>query len=144
MKYDDLKRVGPGKPLGYLPLGEVGDQDEARRMLEGRGLKVLVLNQMESGVYGGAMVAYDRAALAHLLKSRSQVLRRSKWPTEPDEFVMHHMRHHAPFKTELFDLIADAYDDRDNPYRRDSKAPMRVAMRHVKFGLLKACYSHLF
>lgn len=141
---NDLLHVGPSKPLGYLPLGEVRDPEGVRGHLEKKGLQVIVLNQADSHVAGGAMVAYDKKALGKLLSSRKDVLLKNKWPVTPDEFVLYTMIHTAPFKTEMFDVIADAYADFNNPYRRDSKTPIKVATRYLRFGLLKANYSPLF
>lgn len=141
---NDLERVGPHKPLGYLPLDTVKDPDGTRRALESRGMSVIVLNQVKSNVASGAMVAYDPKALGRLLKSRRSLLAKSKWPEDPDEFARFHMNHPVPFRTDLFDLIADAYGDYDSPMRKDSKSPMKVASRYMSFGLLKSFHSPLF
>ena len=135
--------VGPHKQLGYLPLEEAGNPSDIKRQLESRGIRVLELTQSESNVYGGAVVAYDPKALGKLLKSRVGVLRKNKWPTDVDEFVKYHMKHQAKFKTELFELIADAYADYTNPYRRDSQSTIKVAMKYLRFGTLRLCQSHL-
>lgn len=129
---NDLLKVGPNKPLGYMPLTEIKDRDALDRRLKARGLFVLVLNEMDSRVQGGAMIAYDREALGRLLNSRKDVLIKSRWPYDPDRFVRYHLTHNAPLKTKLYDLVADAYADFSNPYRTDTA---RISSVITKFGL---------
>jgi len=139
MPVGDLAKVGPRKPLGYMPLQDVEDPPDLKRGLESRGLSVFFLTEPESHIESGALVAYHRKALGRLLKSRRKVLVKNKWPDDPDVFARHHMTHNAPFRTDLFDLVADAYADYDNPFRKGSK--VKSVMK--PFGLLRHCFSHL-
>jgi hypothetical protein len=141
---NDLLTVGPRKPLGYMPLDELEDPVGLVPELQSRGLVVMVLGPSECSVKGGAMVAYDVQALGQLLKSRSGVLTKNRWPSDPDVFARYHMSHNAPFRTDLYDLIADAYADFLNPFRKDLRSAVKSSVRYVKFGVLRACHSHLF
>jgi len=141
MSPDDLTRVGPDKPLGYLPLDTLDDPDGLKCMLESRGLEVLVLDEAASHVRSGAMVAYDHRALGELLRAGSCVLENSGWPVDARAFALYQMTHNAPFRTALYDLVADAYADYGNPYRTDKP---QTRSRGSKFGCLRSCCSCLF
>jgi hypothetical protein len=141
---NDLIRVGPRKPVGYMPLKELDDLDGVRKDLESRGLSVVVMDDRECNIESGAMVAYDRDALGSLLKSHRSILAKSQWPDDPDSFIRHHMIHNAPFRTKLYDLVADAYGDFENHFRSNSRSGAKVAVSCVTFGLLHAFKSHLF
>ncbi len=120
----DLRRVGPTKPVGYLPISTITDIckfDPAaiEAELNARGLKTLVLGREECRVPAGALYAYDETALGSFLRERESVLRAASWPTEPEAFVRH-LKALAPWRTELFDLVADAFGDKKNPGRTDA------------------------
>jgi hypothetical protein len=120
---DDLRKVGPEKPLGYLPIStlvkicrvNLGQMEEE---LKQRGLKTVVLGEEESEVDGGALYAYDEQALSSLLENNRTTLQESGWPTEPEAFVQH-LKVSAGHKTDLFDLIAEAFGDKTNPLRKN-------------------------
>lgn len=119
---DDLDRVGPGKPLGYLPVSTVIKLgfDVTALMLKyaGKGLRTFVVSQEDSNVSSGALYVFDREALARLLESRRQVLVDAGWPTDPESFVLR-LKETADRKTALYDLIADAFADKTNWGRTD-------------------------
>lgn len=138
---NDLERVGVRKPLGYLPLDEVEDPRGLMERLESRGLTVVVLGEGDCHVRSGAMLAYERLTLSTLLASRRDVLEHYGWPSDPDLFARHQMTHSAPYRSALYDLVADAYGDYTNPFRSDS--PVRSSRRRA-FGRLKPCSSPLF
>ena len=125
-------------------MDEIGNTQDLLNLLESRGLSVIVLKQSECNIESGAIVAYHKKALGSLLKSRRRVLCRSGWPDDPDRFARYHMLHDAPFKTALYDLVADAYGDFENPFRSDSRRPIRPVLGGLaRFGALRLCCSHL-
>jgi len=88
----DLLRVGPAKPVGYLALKVLTeychtDIEELSQSLRKRGLQVDILNQAESGVYSGALYAWHAPSLRKLLNENYDVIHRSGWPIEPEMFV---------------------------------------------------------
>lgn len=120
---DDLRRVGPGKPLGYLPLSTLMekchiDPKAMREELENKGLKVMILTGGETGVGSGALFAYDEESLKKFLEEKAAILKKAGWPTNPESFIRH-LRISADKKTDLFDLIADAFGDKTNPGRKN-------------------------
>lgn len=117
----DLRDVGPSKPLGYLPdstIAECGlSSEEVRAQAAVRGLATYHSVPGEGHHDDGFTYVYDRRALAHMLKSGTQILESASWPIDPDAFVRYVDRNNAAPKTELFDLIADIYADTGNPNR---------------------------
>jgi hypothetical protein len=119
----DIFNVGPLKPLGYLPLDTITDicgRDPAdvQKELRARGLKTLRLTMTESNIWSGALYAWDESALHSHLQKNAATLAEAGWPVQTEAFVRH-LRHLAPSGTKLFDLIADAFADRDNGWRSD-------------------------
>ncbi|MEO6509084.1 MAG: hypothetical protein ABIO02_03955 [Patescibacteria group bacterium] len=120
---NDLRNVGNDKPLGYLPLTTLievckVDPQAIRTELENRGLKTIVLKQEECSISGGALFAYHQEALEHHLEKNKKILLSNGWPTEPEKFIRH-LNVVAAQKTELFNVIADAYGDKTNPGRKE-------------------------
>jgi hypothetical protein len=77
---DDLRGVGPDKPVGYLAVEDVGlDIDVLRRELEGKGLVTRVFEGKGWPGFEGALYVYDRDALAKLLEDNSADLSDSGW-----------------------------------------------------------------
>lgn len=124
--FDDLDRVGPQKPLGFLPLRTITDfhhQDPlvVAQNAQNRGLLAIIIEEKDCMVYTGALCVADENALGQLLNARSDVLEKYNWPKEPEAFMRKVCGVFAPEKTPLYDLIADAFADYTNPYRTDSK-----------------------
>ncbi len=121
---DDLYRVGPEKPMGYLPVESIvryakADPDEVVQELQERGLTVVLFQQPHS--HSPTLYAYDEAALRDLLEQPQhvQTLQEADWPTEPGAFVRKVESDQAPMHTALFDLVADAFADPHNGLRTD-------------------------
>ena len=120
----DLYRVGPQKPLGYLPLDtitEIADEDitKVEQLLVGTGLDTFRTSgerpDGQSSWSSPALYAYDRLALGALLTANERLLDRRKWPVDPEEFARRVSSHTASPHGGLYDLIAVAFDD---PRRR--------------------------
>ena len=140
----EMRRIGPEKPMGFLPtltleiLYEV-DPEALKKELEGKGLKTLIINPdpQRPHTIGGALYAYDEQALGLLLEENKAILEEAGWPTETEAFVRQVESVTAPSGTKLFDLIADAFDDKTNLGRSDLGAPTRIFL-HVKNRLRRA------
>ena len=118
----DLRQVGPEKPLGYLPIETLikickVSPESIEKELHEKGLKTLRLQDEETNVVGGALYAYDENALQELLTTHQELLKKEGWPSENEPFIRH-LIVHADRKTDLFNLIADAFNDRTNPGRK--------------------------
>ena len=110
---DDLKRVGPDKPVGYLPLRTLIEVCRVnpltmKQELEERGLKVLILRERDIGTRSGALYAYDEAALQELLHNNKDILNRAGWPSDPELFVRKLKIIQQP-GTDIYSLIARAF-----------------------------------
>jgi hypothetical protein len=122
----DLYRVGPEKPIGYLPLRlleEISDrnEEELTTYLNERGVETVSIGGPGNPTWHGpAFYAFHRPSLQALLDSHKDILIKYNWPTEADEFIKHVSSHHAQ-PQELFDLVADAFGDKLNPGRLDRK-----------------------
>lgn len=120
---DDLRKVGPEKPVGYLPLNTLVNicgvsLSEMEDYAEEKGLDSLFLCEKDSKIEKGALYIYDKVALGKLLKNNQKTLLDAGWPIEPEEFVRH-LKVHAMPGTDIYELIADAFADKNNPNRRD-------------------------
>lgn len=114
--WSGLDKVGPGKPVGYLPIdtikGYIGkDLDEVVKYLEDKGLEVRLFTDFGWPGLDGSLYAYDRAALQKLLDENKQILIDSGWPTDADDFVAN-LKVDAKIGTPIYKLIAKAFDDK--------------------------------
>lgn len=125
---DDLDRVGINKPMAYLPLStlrENNHQDPAiiiENMREkGFYAEILVKDEPSSHISeGGWLFVADLDSLSKLLEKNASLIEEYGWPTDPIKFIKRTtVRGSAYPKTKLFDLIADAYGDFNNANRTD-------------------------
>ena len=90
----DLSRVGPRKPVGYLPLYTIQDfahlsQEIVAALATARGLSAAEFSPRECCIKSGALYVYDPRALARLLRAHADVLEANGFPLDPDRFVAH-------------------------------------------------------
>jgi len=117
---DDLRLVGPDKPVGYLPLDTLIDECQVNPLvlaaeLRQKGLQTMILNEETSGVHDrGALYAYDPLSLQALLDSNRQTLETAGWSTDPQAFILS-LKDFVPQGTDLFDLIAAAFGTKAHP-----------------------------
>lgn len=121
----DLFRAGAQKPLAYLPLRTIRDvcgydPSFMQDVLENDwGLKTAVFESEKTWVESGALFVWHEASLRHFLNNRKDLLEKERWPKDPHEFVCHVAYKPVAPKTPLFDLIADAFGDKENRGRTD-------------------------
>lgn len=121
---NDLYQVGPQKPLGYLPLDTLTDvckvnPEKLEQELQSKGLKTIQLDENESRIaHKGALFAYDENALQQLLDKHCDILEKSGWPNTAEAFIRN-LKIRVEAKTDLFDLIADAFGDKKNSQRKN-------------------------
>ena len=135
-----LDRVGPEKPLGYTCYyGKSLKKDWNTRKIEdamyAKGLKTKLHKSKQWYGPVQTLYVYHEDALRSLLQENKDVLDRYGWSTDPEEFVDNVMKYQAPVKTDLFDLIADAFADYENWWRTDQDVPHDVledALRSVR------------
>lgn len=125
---EDLYKVGKAKPLAYETQAELAgscghDLQKLAAELAAAGRKILLLSDRETVIYSGALYVYDEEALAFLLAKRAAVLRDAGLPATPEAFVRAVAARWIPEKTALFDLIADAFGDKEHPGRTDVRVP---------------------
>ena len=125
---DDLDRVGKKKPMAYLPLNTIrynNQQDPAviLEQMKQRGFyaEILMNNEPTSRISDdGWLFVADLDSLSKLLNKNADLLDEYGWPTDPGKFIKRTtIRGSAHPNTKLFDLIADAYGDYENPGRTD-------------------------
>jgi hypothetical protein len=88
----NLTRVGPAKPIGYLPLYTIRNllemephmlAQEART----RGLSTALFEPNQCCIKSGALYVFDRSSLERLIQSSNSVLAASHWPFDADQFI---------------------------------------------------------
>ncbi|HEX7042649.1 MAG TPA: hypothetical protein VF189_05360 [Patescibacteria group bacterium] len=123
---DDLRRVGPKKPLSYLPLDFIKNfngedpqilQKEAQR----EGKIAIIFSPKDCVIVSGALYIADTKALSKLLNERREILEKSNWPTDPEGFIRRLSNDFVSAQngTPLLDTITDAFGDYQNPNRSD-------------------------
>lgn len=90
----DLNRVGPSKPVSYLPLRTI--RRLAKRRSEAvaadakrRGLSAIQCRPDHCHVQSGALYVYDPKALAGILGPWAGLLVRYRIPRHPRRFIVH-------------------------------------------------------
>jgi hypothetical protein len=116
----EIRDLGPEKPMGYLPINfieELGSTiGEEMSQAKKNGHDHLLVGP-ETGVIGGALYIYDIESLQSLIDDNRNILKKADWPIAPKALVEKISTEHAPIKTELFNVIADAFGDSSNPNR---------------------------
>jgi hypothetical protein len=87
-----LTRVGPEKPVGYLPLNTLvnfAEVEPARVSAEAiaRGIAAVQFGPDECCIQSGALYLYDPQALGRLLQAHADTLAATGMPTEPEPFI---------------------------------------------------------
>ena len=127
---DDLFKVGPKKPLGYLPLKTIRScgfkPGEVASDLEGRQLQTRFCTKEECKIAGGALYVWDHDALNRLLDTHRSILERHKWGVTPDEFVQDAITKDVPRDShpELYALVGQAFSDRRFKTQESLRQPL--------------------
>lgn len=115
---DDLFKVGPRKPLGYLPLKTIRScgfkPGQVASDLENCELQTRFCTKEECKIVGGALYAWNHDALRELLDNNRSLLERNEWGITPDEFVQDVIAKDAQkdLNPELYALVGKAFSDR--------------------------------
>ena len=124
---NNLRRVGPLKPLGYLTLQAIDgmgiDLQEEIHAAQKHGLHTKIT---EMPKLGEVLTVWDPTALKELLDKNAPVVQAAGWPQEPEPFVERVLTETVPSKTPLYDVIADAFA---NPDQRLRHAPKPAAIQ---------------
>ncbi len=120
---NDLRSVGPKKPVGYLPVNMLttyfgSSISEWFQFATKHRLNVMLTGRDSQGRVP-FLYLYHRDALQALLTQKIDVLQAAGWPSHPEEFIKRMNIEDAKLGTPLYDLIADAFGDKDNPCRSD-------------------------
>jgi len=123
---NDLRNVGPQKPLGYLPLTTIEADcglrvDQVVTEMADKGLVTRTFKAGACNIESGALYVYHPAALKSVLHQHRKVLQEAGWPTDADGFVIAVATRIARPETVLYDAVADAFADHNNPNRNDRK-----------------------
>jgi hypothetical protein len=120
----DIRSVGPGKPVGYLPLSTIktyrGDIKLLTKEAKQGGLMVRVFNENETNIGSGALYVAHKKTLMRLLEQNKNILKHFGWSSNPAKFIEDLATKVAPRKTKLFDVVADAFVDYVNQGRTDA------------------------
>jgi hypothetical protein len=109
----DLTRVGPSKPVGYLPLSAFGklpiDKKKTIDSLREKGLTVVVLRR--SRVASASIYVYDKHTLQPLLDGSRSMLESHGWPDKAAGYIeaLHTDRAWDPL---LYNFVAMTFGDK--------------------------------
>lgn len=116
---NDLRLVGETKPLGNMPVDTLisygQNPDGMIQEAKNRGLSALMYQPDHT--HYQELVVYDPQALGLLLDHNRALLEKYQWPIDPEGFARKTSTEIIPAGTPLYDLIADAFGDTDNPGR---------------------------
>ena len=109
-----LKRVGPTKAIGYLPLYTIVEflqvtPETLVAEAEARGLKTLKLSAQQCCIDSGALYVYDHDELASILHIAQEILLEHELPGDPRCFVQHIAAHWFQCDHPLYVVIAKAF-----------------------------------
>lgn len=114
----DLRGVGAGKPLGYLPRQRIEacqgvSTEELVAEAQARGLAWRQFEEEQCHIGSGALYIWDRQALAALLSANITILAASGWSKDPDIFVeaVATIPVPEPANPALYELIGTAFAD---------------------------------
>jgi hypothetical protein len=87
-----LTRVGPAKPVAYLPLHTIRiilqmDPQALAQDAELNGLGAALFGPDRCCIKSGALYIFDRQSLENLIRLSKSILLASGWPLDPDHFV---------------------------------------------------------
>jgi hypothetical protein len=113
---ESLSKVGPNKPVGYLPLYTIrdvlkGSVEEMIAAAAVRGLARICLPADRCCIKSGALYVYDRDALAELLKQSRDVLAKHHLAMDPDRFVLQIAARWFEREHPLYRVIAAAFGE---------------------------------
>ena len=120
-----IRELGPNKPMGYLPVESLKHYYEVDVAAEierahTNGYRTILFPATETLMGSeGALFVWHEEALQQLLARNRKFLEELGWSTNTESFVRHVAREWVPENTPLYNLIADAFGDRNNPSRTD-------------------------
>jgi len=118
-----IEAVGPTKPLGHYPIPEETGEEARKKLIdkyEKRGLKTYLFDSTGRGLYY-LLYVFDEESLQELLSRRKKILLEKLWPLKAPDFVRMVAIDQVPSKTKLYTVIAEAFNDENNPGRIDVK-----------------------
>lgn len=121
---DEVRTVGPLKPMGYVPLITLTELcmrgvDEFAEELRDEGkLTYLAPDEERCIVKTGALYAWDEIALSGLLTANRTILGSNGWPVRHRDFVKRVSYARARPFTDLYNVVADAFGDKTDKKRK--------------------------
>jgi hypothetical protein len=111
-----LSRVGPNKPIGYLPLYTLRDvarvdPESIAAAAIGRGLAAVQFGPEECCIKSGALYVYDPVALSEILGARADTLAAEGVPSNPDRFVAFIAATWLEHSHPAYPIVAAAFGD---------------------------------
>jgi hypothetical protein len=120
---NDVRNVGPAKPVGYLPLSTIRAYGGNIRTLASEAKRkdfiVRLFCEGEAPIVSGALFVASPVALTKLLKKHKDTVAAFGWSSNPETFLEEIATRQATPKTKLYDVVADAFADYENQNRTD-------------------------
>lgn len=113
--WSDIERIGPKKPMGYLPIVTLDKYCgktplDVQRFAAERGLQCRIFSEGDCRVGSGAVYVWHAPALDALLDENQDTLLKNGWPLDADAFATRVAREHAD-EPALYRLIGVAFAD---------------------------------
>jgi hypothetical protein len=119
----DLENVGQTKMLGYLPLSSIEEFctkecDQLIAEAKAKNLAAVKFSRYQTTDYSGSLYIYDREKLQEFLNEpyNHAILKKSRWPTDADKFVVKVASVEARNPSPLYNLIAFAFGHTGEQY----------------------------
>lgn len=124
---NDLRFVGPGKPIGYLPIMtmlEAGwTTHDAFEWAKKRGLRALEVKPGVSRFIPSAMYVWDADAVQSLLDLNLHIVASSDWPTDAESFVARVISDQADPESPVYLLIGCMFANELTSERHEIRLP---------------------
>lgn len=117
---DDVRLVGPDKPLGYIPFPALAgrlDPEELVRETHRRGVRACIWDPKAPSSHRRrvipalCVVAWDPEALASLIAANASIVSEADWPVDAETFARRTLYQTVDRDTPMYDLLATAYAD---------------------------------
>jgi hypothetical protein len=120
---NDIRNIGPAKPVGYLPLSTIkaygGNVKALSAEAKRKGFIVRLFRKGEAPIVSGALFVASPVALTKLLEKHKDTVAAFGWSSNPETFLEEMATRQATPKTKLYDVVADAFADYKNQNRTD-------------------------
>lgn len=113
---DNHLRVGPEKPVSYLPINTINkvigiEVAKYESLISESGSKSLVFSPEDCCIKSGAVYAYHESGLRNILESNKNILLDNNWPSDPVGFITRMADEWLENESPIMPVIRSAFGD---------------------------------